>query len=77
LTFSAGHQLPFGKNFADILKNDINESPAILALITADSLLSKWVMFELGAAWALNKVIYPIVGPNINLRDLPGPLTGC
>jgi hypothetical protein len=70
-----GHQLPFGKNIADILKKDINESPAILALITADSLLSKWVMFELGAAWALDKVIYPIVGPNINLRDLPGPLS--
>lgn len=70
-----GHQLPFGKNIADILKKDINLSPAIIALISTDSLKSEWVMFELGAAWGLDKVIYPIVGPNVGLRDLPGPLS--
>ena len=32
-------------------------------------------MFEVGAAWSLGKEIYPIVGPEIGLQELPGPLS--
>ena len=69
-----GHQLRFGQSIAELLKSDINEAPALIALISEESLNSNWVMFELGAAWGLGRNIYPILGPNVQSRDLPGPL---
>jgi len=68
------HTIRFGKSISQLLKEDINVAPAILALISQQSLQSKWVMFELGAAWGLGKDIYPVVGPGLDIRDLPGPL---
>lgn len=72
-TSVSGHQLPFG-NISQILKDDLRLSPIITALITETSLASKWMMFELGAAWALNKTVIPIIAPNLTHKDLPGPL---
>lgn len=69
-----GHQLPFGHNISQLLKDDIRLSPIIIALITETSLASSWVMFELGASWALNKTVIPIIGPSLTYKDLPGPL---
>jgi hypothetical protein len=69
-----GHQLPFGNNISQLLKDDIRLSPIIIALITETSLASNWVMFELGASWALNKTVIPIIGPSLTYKDLPGPL---
>lgn len=69
-----GHQLRFGNEISQLLKDDIRLSPIIIALITETSLASKWVMFELGASWALNKTVIPIIGPSLTYKDLPGPL---
>lgn len=69
-----GHQLPFRNNISELLKTDLQLSPVIMTLITKTSLASTWVMFELGAAWALNKTIIPIIAPSLTHRDLPGPL---
>jgi hypothetical protein len=69
-----GHQLSFGNSISQLLKDDIRLSPIIIALITETSLASKWVMFELGASWALNKTVIPIIGPSLAYKDLPGPL---
>ncbi|MDP3305948.1 MAG: toll/interleukin-1 receptor domain-containing protein, partial [Erysipelotrichaceae bacterium] len=70
-----GHQLRFGKSIAELLKKDINLAPAFIALISKQSLNSDWVLFELGAAWGLDRVIYPILGPDLHINDLPGPLS--
>ncbi len=69
-----GFQLPFGKTISGQLKSDIGASNAVLVLITRASLQSRWVVFELGAAWALGKVIVPILGPGLSQSDLPGPM---
>jgi len=69
-----GHQLRFGKSIADLLKADINIAPAVIALISLESRDSDWVLFELGAAWGLERDIFPILGPGLKIRDLPGPL---
>lgn len=69
-----GHQLKFGKSIAELLKNDLNITLALITLITEQSLQSKWVMFELGAAWGLGTNIFPILDPNLKIEDLPGPL---
>lgn len=69
-----GHQLRFGKTISELLKKDINLAPVFIALISKQSLRSAWVMFELGAAWGLNRDIYPILEPGLHISDLPGPL---
>jgi DNA-binding MarR family transcriptional regulator len=69
-----GHQLPFGKTIAELLKGDINQAPVVIGLISAESQRADWVLFELGAAWGLGRDIFPILGPGIEIRDLPGPL---
>jgi hypothetical protein len=68
-----GYQLPFGKTISHQLKEDIHGSIAVLALLTHESIHSDWVLFELGASWALSKVLIPILAPGINISDLPGP----
>jgi hypothetical protein len=73
-TSVAGYQLPFGRTVAEQLKADITESDAVFVLITPSSLQSKWVLFELGASWALGNVLVPILAPGLTEKDLPGPL---
>lgn len=69
-----GHQLRFGKTIAELLKGDINLAPAVIAMISTESQKADWVLFELGAAWGLGRAIFPVLGPGIEVRDLPGPL---
>jgi hypothetical protein len=69
-----GHQLPFGKTISQQLKGDINTSTAIIALLSKESIRSPWVLFELGASWALGKIIVPILGSEVIRDQLPGPL---
>src|SRR5271165_4485656 len=70
-----GHQLAFGRTIAEQLKADINTSSAVMVLLTKTSMGSKWVMFELGASWALGKVVVPILGTSLTIDILPGPLS--
>jgi hypothetical protein len=73
-TSVSGHQLAFGKTVAEQLKADIQSSSAVLILLTKHALESKWVMFELGASWALGTVVVPILATGVGLDALPGPL---
>jgi hypothetical protein len=70
-----GHQLPFGRTIAQQLKEDISASSGVIIIATQGSLTSKWVLFELGASWALGKILIPILGPGLNPGDLPGPVS--
>ena len=69
-----GHTLPFGNSISELLKQDLNCTAALIALITTDSLKSGWVLFELGSSWAMEKLLIPILGPGIKYNELPGPL---
>lgn len=69
-----GHQLPFGKTISQQLKDDINTSTAIIALLSRESIRSPWVPFELGASWAFGKIIVPVLGSGVTGDQLPGPL---
>lgn len=66
-----GHKLPFGKSIAEALRNDLTLTPTLIVLVTEESINSTWVMFELGAAWVLNKSIVPILAPGIKVASLP------
>jgi hypothetical protein len=69
-----GHQLPFGVSIAQQIQTDLSSSVAILAILTGESLRATWVLFELGSAWALQRMIVLILGPRLTHSDLPGPL---
>ena len=73
-TSVAGYQLKFERTIPDQLKRDIRSSKVIIALLTEESLESKWIMFEIGASWALGKKVVPILGTGLNHENLPGPL---
>jgi len=69
-----GYRLPIGASIAEQIKEDVNDTIVLIGLITKDSLQSKWVLFELGSAWALKKLLFPIMGPGLTHDNLPGPL---
>ena len=58
----AGHKLQYGKTIATQLRQEIQNKPIFVALLTQNALKSSWVTFELGAAWAMNVTVIPILG---------------
>jgi hypothetical protein len=54
---------------------DISGANAVFIIATTESLKSEWVLFELGASWALSKVVVPILAPGLTEKELPGPLS--
>ena len=58
----------------DQLKEKLKNSEALIVLITADSLHSAWIPFEVGTFWTTDKPVIPILGPGLIHDDLPGPL---
>jgi hypothetical protein len=69
-----GHALRFGTTIESQLKIGIREGKVLFALLTQDSIMSSWVLYELGAAWGLDRLIIPILGPGVAYKDLPGSL---
>ena len=70
----AGHQLKFGSTIESQIKEGVSEQQVLFAILTKDSIRSTWVLFELGAAWAIGKLVVPILGPGVAYADLPGAL---
>lgn len=66
-----GHQLGFGAPVIAQIRQKLVSSRAVLILLTQRSIGSPWVMFEAGAAWALGVHTIPIIGPDVDLRDVP------
>lgn len=71
-----GHKLPVGSDFAATLLEDIDDSSVVIGLITKNALSSSWVLFELGATWGSKKNLKPLVTDEVDLKMLPGPLSG-
>ena len=71
-----GHKLPVGSDFAQFLLEDITNSTVVIGLITTNALSSSWVLFELGATWGARKALQPLVTDRIDLKALPGALSG-
>jgi len=69
-----GHTLKFGTTIESQIREGLREGDVLIALLTKDSIRSTWVLFELGAAWALNRLAIPIMGLGLAYSDLPGSL---
>lgn len=75
-TSVAGHKLPVGSDFAATLLEDIGDSSVVVGLVTRSALVSSWVLFELGATWGAKKNMKPLVTDEVDLKALPGPVSG-
>jgi len=71
-----GYKLDLGAMPHDQLARGLNATRCVLAIVTPSSLASQWVLFELGATWALAKSWIPLLAPGLRADDLPGPLRG-
>ena len=71
-----GHRLPVGCDFAETLLADLENTAVVVGLVTRRSVESSWVLFELGATWGARKALRPLVTDQVNLRALPGALSG-
>lgn len=53
--------LSAGEDWQSRLKDELSQCDVFLVLLSPNSVDSKWVLHELGAAWAIDKPIVPIV----------------
>lgn len=60
-----------GENWRSKLKKELSQSDYFLVLLSPTSVQSKWVQFELGAAWGLNKFIIPVVTSQDVVHHIP------
>jgi hypothetical protein len=72
----AGYELELGAMTADTLRAELGGAKLVLALLTPNSIDARWVMLELGAAWALARTTIPLVAGDIDdaLAKMPDPL---
>jgi len=72
-TSSPGSKGNYGE-FTDELRADLDACSIVLVIVTSTSIKSAWVQSEIGASWALGKVLVPILAPGITIEQLDGPL---
>ncbi|GAB2553045.1 toll/interleukin-1 receptor domain-containing protein [Gracilibacillus alcaliphilus] len=69
ITYNNG-DIPSGDSFTEHIKVNINNAEIIILLITPNFLNSNFCMAELGAAWAMDKKIIPIIVPPLKFDTL-------
>jgi hypothetical protein len=60
-----GAGIQTGEDFIEWIKGKLEASDFIILIITPNYFASKFCMAEMGAVWALNKKVFPLVIPNI------------
>lgn len=71
-----GHKLDAGAETSEVLREAIEGAPAFLAIVSAESVASDYVLFEMGARWGLAREIVPLLAPGEGAVRLPAPLKG-
>jgi nucleoside 2-deoxyribosyltransferase len=60
-----------GEKWENKLRNELSAADVVVAILTPRSVHSNWVLHEIGAAWALDKPIIPIITRRDVLNDMP------
>jgi hypothetical protein len=64
-------ELRVGDDWKDTLRSRLKESTHFVFVLSPRTFDSPWALQELGAAWALNKTIIPVVTDRRLLQSLP------
>lgn len=68
-----------GNDWLNDIENRLNTAQAIIAIVTPVSIERPWLWFEIGATWLNGRKgdckIYPLCAQEINLSELPEPLS--
>jgi len=70
-----GYRLPAGAETDDQLRKEIVEAPVVVGILSASSMASTYVLFELGARWGRKAFLAPILAPGTTARDLAAPIS--
>ena len=70
-----GYRLPAGADTAEQLRLEVHEAAAFVGVISASSLRSLYVAFELGARWGAKRPLFPLLAPGTGPSILEGPLS--
>lgn len=66
-----------GRHFVEQIKNNVFDSKVVIFLMSERFFLSYFCLAELGAAWALNQNILPVIVPPISITEYNStPLIG-
>jgi len=68
--------LKSGTNVNTQLRKEIDDCRIFIPLISTNTARSEYVLFEIGAAWALEKTIFPLLLTKTDLKLLPALLQG-
>jgi hypothetical protein len=69
-----GYRLPAGADTEEQLRLEVHEATALVGVISASSLRSLYVAFELGARWGARRPLFPLLAPGTGPNILEGPL---
>ena len=69
-------ELSAGERWETKLRHELAAADVVVALLTPASVDSSWVLHEIGAAWALEKPIIPVVTRRDVLNKMPVSLKG-
>lgn len=69
-----GYGLPGGVKTDEVLRREVGTSVSFIGIISAYSLASMYVSFELGARWGAKRNLIPVLTPEIDPGNLSAPL---
>jgi hypothetical protein len=70
-----GYRLPAGVNTDDRVRDEVLAATVFIGILSPASLASTYVLFELGARWAVQRRIFPMLARGVESRQLRPPLS--